>query len=170
MSSKTSFRSYSLSYDNNLKFTVVDITFIFSCWFLTVQFAHMTSLCWLFLKIARFRRSQIGKIKSKQWKNVAKISEPVLIMVCAWYKSCIKIIYTKIYKLLISTSIQRVCCISSFLVSRIEKSGRHLKKSLRCYTKCIGEFLSILSSENYALYQHRKWSFSSSNKKPIIAG
>ena len=83
MSSKTSFRSHSLSYDNNLKFTVVDITFIFSCWFLTVQFAHMSSLCWLFLKIARFRRSQIGKIKSKQWKNIAKISEPVLIMVCA---------------------------------------------------------------------------------------
>ncbi|XP_073241792.1 chloride channel protein C-like [Porites lutea] len=33
------------------------------------------------LKIARFRRSQISKIKSKQWKNIAKISEPVLIMV-----------------------------------------------------------------------------------------
>ena len=44
MSSKTSFRSHSLSYDNNLKFTVVDITFIFSCWFLTVPFAHMSSL------------------------------------------------------------------------------------------------------------------------------
>ena len=116
MSSKTSFRSHSLSYDNTLKFTVVDITFIFSCWFLTVQFAHMSSLCWLFLKIARFRRSQIGKIKSKQWKNIAKISEPVLIMVCAWYKSCIKIIYTKICRLLISTSIQRVCCVSSFFL------------------------------------------------------
>ena len=61
-------------------------------------------------------------------------------------------------------------CLLSFLVSHIEKSGRHLKKSLRCYTKCFAEFLSTLSSENCALYQHRKWSFSSSNKKPIIAG
>ncbi|XP_074627638.1 chloride channel protein C-like [Acropora palmata] len=33
------------------------------------------------LKIARFRRSQISKINSKHWKNVAKLSEPVLIMI-----------------------------------------------------------------------------------------
>ena len=33
-------------------------------------------------KIARFRRSRLGKIKSKQWKNIAKLSEPILIMVC----------------------------------------------------------------------------------------
>ncbi|KAM7450840.1 hypothetical protein ABFA07_001533 [Porites harrisoni] len=35
----------------------------------------------IYLKIVRFRRSQIGKIKSVRWKNVAKISEPVLIMI-----------------------------------------------------------------------------------------
>jgi len=33
------------------------------------------------LKIARFRRSQLGKIKSIQWKNIAKLSEPILIMI-----------------------------------------------------------------------------------------
>ncbi|XP_020629537.1 chloride channel protein C-like [Orbicella faveolata] len=33
------------------------------------------------LKIARFRRSQVAKIKSKQWKNIAKLSEPILIMI-----------------------------------------------------------------------------------------
>ncbi|XP_073241791.1 chloride channel protein D-like [Porites lutea] len=35
----------------------------------------------IYLKIVRFRRSQICKIKSVRWKNVAKISEPVLIMI-----------------------------------------------------------------------------------------
>ncbi|CAH3018540.1 unnamed protein product [Porites evermanni] len=35
----------------------------------------------IYLKIVRFRRSQIGKIKSVRWRNVAKISEPVLIMI-----------------------------------------------------------------------------------------
>lgn len=34
-----------------------------------------------FFQIARFRRSQMAKIKSKQWKNIAKLSEPILIMV-----------------------------------------------------------------------------------------
>ncbi|XP_022809140.1 chloride channel protein A-like [Stylophora pistillata] len=33
------------------------------------------------LKIARFRRLWIAKIKSKQWKNIGKVSEPVLIMI-----------------------------------------------------------------------------------------
>ena len=76
-------RLFNQLYITCLKFTVVDITFIFSCWFLSVQYIHMCWLHWLFLKIVRFRRSQIGKIKSVRWKNIAKISEPVLIMVCA---------------------------------------------------------------------------------------
>ena len=76
-------RFFNQLYITCLKFTVVDITFIFSCWFLSIQYVHIGWLHWLFLKIVRFRRSQIGKIKSVRWKNVAKISEPVLIMVCA---------------------------------------------------------------------------------------
>lgn len=39
------------------------------------------SISYSCFKIARFRRSQIAKIRSKQWKNMAKLSEPIIIMV-----------------------------------------------------------------------------------------
>ena len=63
-------------------------------------------------KIARFRRSRLAKIKSKQWKNIAKLCEPIVIMVCVVKMS--KMCYC------LSISLVKAPCFSLFdLVDKI---------------------------------------------------